>query len=66
MTTKSKMYIVAYKEYAHGPKVLDDSKIFRVKQQARGYAAELQEDPKKYKQSGDQGWIVVELEAILD
>lgn len=60
------MYIVAYKENVHSPKLLEEAKVFRVKQQARAYAAELQEDPNKYKKQGDKGWIVVELETILD
>lgn len=66
MTIKAKYFVVAYKEYAHGPKILDESKGFKDKQRARMYAAQLQEDPKAYKQSGDQGWIVVDLETILE
>lgn len=69
MKIKAKYSIVAYKEYHSGPngiKILDKSKCFRNRQDAQEYAAQLMDDPEAYKQQGDPGWIVVDMETILD
>jgi len=66
MPTKGRYSIVVYRSSLSGPQIRDESKIFRVRQQARGYAASLMDDPNTYKAKSDPGWVVVDLEAVLD
>jgi hypothetical protein len=66
MPTKGRYSIVVYRSSLSGPQIRDGSKIFRVKAQARQYAASLMDDPNTYKAKSDPGWIVMDLETILD
>jgi len=66
MPSKGRYSIVAYISSLSGPQLRDESKIFRVKQQARQYAASLMDNPNTYKSKSDPGWKVIDMETILD
>ena len=66
MTSKGRYSIVVYRSSLSSPQLRDESKIFRVKAQAREYAAALMNDDHTYKAKSDPGWIVVDMETILD
>ena len=40
-----KIYIVVFKEYAHGPKILEDSKVFLDKSRAQQFCDSLNAEP---------------------
>lgn len=40
-----KVYLVVFKDYAHGPKILEDSKVFLNKNQAQEFCDSLNAEP---------------------
>lgn len=57
-----KLYLVCFKEYAHGPKVLNASKGFMDKQEAQDYMLRLNKDLRKYDNDDMSYWLVKEIE----
>ena len=62
MTAKNKLYLVCFKEYAHGPKVLNASKAFMNKQEAQDYMLKLNCDLRKCDNDEMSYWLVKEIE----
>ena len=55
------VYIVCFKEYAHGPKILEGSKAFTSNDEAQKYA-KLMTDKQSRSWDSDSKWVVKELE----
>jgi hypothetical protein len=68
MTIKGQYFVVGYqgKGKDKEPSIRQESKCFRVKRDAREYAALLMETPEASKSKTDPGWVVIKLETILD
>lgn len=56
------IYIVCYKEWAHGPKILDQSKTYLSKSKAEMYTEFLNEAMKLSGWNAGDYWTIVEME----
>ena len=52
-----KVYLVVFKDYAHGPKILEDSKVFLNKNQAQEFCDSLNAEPSDWWEDNEHYFV---------